>query len=226
VRFRGRATEIRPAKTIFHVSGWQAWPRPVAVACSGWPYCDRGRIFLSLGSVRSLVRRVVTWFGFDHQRRCPGGRISHPLCWAICGPVLPGDRPFLVSRTYHGCARRQAVRFWNDCRGCLPCLTRAWLFFPRWSLVWTPRNCDSALIAAIRFVRAHRFQNFLLKPIVESSFQPYFTLCQSKWNRQSHSFQTRASSGTGSLIQLLRALRRLRYHQIHQRWYATSPVEW
>ena len=66
--------------------------------------------------------------------------------------MLPGDYPFVVSRAFLGHARRQAGGFWNDHYGCRASVTRTGSFFPRWSLVWTPRDCDSALIALTRIL--------------------------------------------------------------------------
>src|SRR5271170_8083188 len=98
---------------------------------------------------------MVTWVGLDHQRLGPGGRISHPVCRALGGAMLRGDRPFLVSRAVLEFAGRQAGGFWNDRYGFLPCVTWAGSFFPRWPLVRTPRNCDSTLCAPTRIVTSH-----------------------------------------------------------------------
>jgi hypothetical protein len=144
--------EIRPAKTIFHISGWPARPRVVAVARSGWFRRDRARNFLSLGFVQSFSGQVVTRYGLDRERCGAGGRISHAFRGAVGGDMLSGDRLFLVSRASLGPARRHDGSFWNDHYSCRACVTRAGGFFPRWSLVRAPRNCDSALVALTRVV--------------------------------------------------------------------------
>jgi hypothetical protein len=95
---------------------------------------------------------MVTRFGLDRGWRGAGSRISHSMRGALGGNMLSGDRSFMVSRTFLGDARRQDRGFWNDHNGCRACATRAGSFFARWPLVWTPRNCDSARIAATRIV--------------------------------------------------------------------------
>jgi len=62
--------------------------------------------------------------------------------------------PFHVSPAFVGFARRQAGGFWDDHYGCRDRITRAGGFFPRWALIWTPGNCDSALIASTGIVTA------------------------------------------------------------------------
>jgi len=57
-----------------------------------------------------------------------------------------------------GLSRRQDGGFWNDHSCCRACVTRARCFFARWSLVRTPRNCDSAFSASTRIVSLSRFE--------------------------------------------------------------------
>jgi hypothetical protein len=66
--------------------------------------------------------------------------------------MLPGDGTFIVSSALLGHARRQDGGFWNDRYSCRAGVTGAGSLFPRWSLVRTPRNCDSASIAPTRIV--------------------------------------------------------------------------
>ncbi len=57
--------ELRAAKIIFHVSGGQPRIRPVAIARSGRSRRSCPWRSLSLGSVHSFSRQMVTWFGVD-----------------------------------------------------------------------------------------------------------------------------------------------------------------
>lgn len=50
-RFLWRDRELSAAKTIFHVSGWQARHWPPAVAFGGWSYRDRWRGSLPFGTI-------------------------------------------------------------------------------------------------------------------------------------------------------------------------------
>jgi RNA polymerase sigma factor (sigma-70 family) len=58
----------------------------------------------------------------------------------------------MVSRAFLGPARRQAGGLWSDHCDCRDRVARTGRVFPGWSLVWTPRNCDSALVASARIV--------------------------------------------------------------------------
>src|SRR5216683_8175124 len=147
-----RAGEIRAAKTIFHVSGWPTRHWLVAIACGGWSHgnCCRGCLFL--GSFKSCFGQMAAWFHLNHKWRGPGGGILHSVCGALGGPLLPRCRPFMVSRALLGLSRLPASVSWNAHYGCRTCAARAGSFFPRWSLVRAPRNCDSSLIAPARIV--------------------------------------------------------------------------
>jgi len=143
---------VRAATTIFHVSGWPARRRPTPAAGCGWFHCGRWRYFLSLGSVQSRFGQVVAWICFDYKRHSCGDRISHADCRTLGWAMFPRDRFFMVSRAFLECERRQAGGFWNDHYGCRDWITRAGGVFPRWPLVWTAGNCDSALLAPARIV--------------------------------------------------------------------------
>src|SRR5882762_3850907 len=56
------------------------------------------RDFLSLGTVQSLFRQMVTWFGLDHEWLGPGGRIFQAVCGTLGGAMLLWERPYLVPR--------------------------------------------------------------------------------------------------------------------------------
>jgi hypothetical protein len=153
MRFWG-AGEIRAAKIILHVSGWQPRHRLVAAARCGWSRCGHCRNFISLRSVQSFLGEMVSGVGVDYGRCSPGDRISHPLCGGPGGAMLSGNRLFMAPCAILGLARRQAAVFWDNRYGCCDCVTRAGCVFPRWSFVRTPRNRDSALIAPTGIVTA------------------------------------------------------------------------
>src|SRR5260370_42408451 len=144
--FWGRTREIRAAKIIFHVSGWQARHRIVAFARRRWFCSDRRRDSVSLGLVRQFSRQIGSWFGFDNRRHSLGDRVSHPVCRAFGGAMFSGDCLFVASPAFVGIARRQAGFFWHNYYGCGDCLTRTLRLFLRWPVVWPPGNCHSSLI--------------------------------------------------------------------------------
>jgi hypothetical protein len=144
-----------PAKIIFYVSGWPAWHRPAVVARSGWPQGRRSRNFLSLERLQSLFREVVIWFDSDCWWYLPCSRILHPVCGASRKPLLPGDLPFMVSRVFPWNERRKVAVFRDDYYRYRAWLARAGGLFTRRSVVRTPRNCDSTLIAPPRIVTLH-----------------------------------------------------------------------
>jgi hypothetical protein len=148
----GAPREIRAAKTILHVSGGPARYRSLAVAFSGWFHCGRRGGFLSLGSVQSHFGKMATWSGLDRERRGPRGWVPHPDRRAPGGPIVPGDRVFMVSRAFLGFARCQTGDFRDDYCGRCTRVTRARSFLLRWPFVRTPRNCDSTLIAPARIL--------------------------------------------------------------------------
>jgi len=150
----GVATEIRAAKTIFHVSGRQARYRLVAFARRGGFCCGSCRDPVSLRPVGYFFRQMGNWVGFECGRRGAGDRVSYPVRGALCGVMLSGDRLFMVSRAFLGLARRQASIFWDHHYGCRDCVARAGRVFPRWPLVRTPRNRDSALTASTGILTA------------------------------------------------------------------------
>jgi hypothetical protein len=140
--------EIGAAKIIFHVSGWQARYRFVALARRGWFCCGLCRGLVSLWPFRYFFGEVGDWFDLD--RGWPNSRswVSHSVCGSLGGAMLSGDLPFMVSRALLGIARRQTGVFWDDYYGCRDCVTRAGCVFPRWPPVRAARDRDSALIAS------------------------------------------------------------------------------
>jgi hypothetical protein len=140
--------EIRAAKIIFHVSGWQARYRFVAFARRSWFCCGLCGSSVSLRPSRHFFGEVGDWFGPNCGWRSSRNWVSHSVCGSLGGAMLSGDRLFMVSRALLGFTRRQAGVFWDDYYGCRDCVTRAGCVFPRWSHVRAARNRDSALIAS------------------------------------------------------------------------------
>lgn len=137
--------EIRAAKIIFHVSGWQARYRFVAFARRSWFCCGLCGGSVSLRPFRHFFGEVGDWFGLNCGWRSPRSWVSHSVCGSLGGAMLSGDRLFMVSRALLGFTRRQAGVFWDDYYGCRDCVTRAGCVFPRRSHVRTARNRDSPL---------------------------------------------------------------------------------
>lgn len=141
--------EIRAAKTIFHVSGWQTRHRFVVVACRGWDSRGSRGNFVPLGSFQSILG---SWFTPDHKRRSNGGRIYDADCGDANGALFSGNSSCMVSRARYGFARRKNRSLGNDHRGYGTGDARPGSLFARWTIVRTPRDCNSTSIATTRIL--------------------------------------------------------------------------
>ena len=96
------AREIRAAKTIFHVSGWQARHWSADIACVGWFHGERYGGFLSLGTLQFRFWQMAAWFDPNRERRGHGGGVLHSRGRALNGAMLSRGRRFMVSRAVFG----------------------------------------------------------------------------------------------------------------------------